>query len=226
MLGGARKLPVLAEISGPVPGKRVCSLRRADLEALTGLQAGLDGERVVLVGGDARLAGAIALAAAASAGGRQTLLLECDLLLPRLASSLGLDPQPGLHEYLRWEATAPEILQPLALAGPAAGGASHPLVCVVAGRRAAALRALVDLDSFRHAIAKLRGAYEQVFLLAPALDLDDGSLESIAAHADGLLAAVSAEAISGGAGRALRARLRRLPLAPRGAIVVGDAQRS
>ena len=44
---------------------------------------------------------------------------------PRLADALGLAPAPGLHEYLRWEAEAPEILQPLVLAGPGLGGATR-----------------------------------------------------------------------------------------------------
>jgi hypothetical protein len=224
MRGRRGGLPVLATISGPVAGDaRVCSLRRADLEALTGLEAGLGDARVVLVGGAAALAGAIALAGAASAGGRRTVLLECDLLQPRLASRLGLEAGPGLHEYLRWEATAPEILQPLGLAGPAAGGAPHPLVCVVAGAPAAAPSALIELESFRHAIAKLRGAYDRVILVGPAFDSSRGDPRAIAAEADVALAAVSAEAVSGRSGRALRAHLRRLPVEARGAIVVGAA---
>ena len=66
--------------------------------------------------------------------GRRTVLVECDLARPRLAADLGLAPGPGLHEYLRWEAEAAEILQPLVLAGPAAAGAGEPLVCIAAGR--------------------------------------------------------------------------------------------
>src|SRR4051794_27601003 len=120
---GHGRLPVLAEISAPVGGKRrVCSLRRADLDALAGVLGELAGRRVVLVAGDAAQSGAVALAAAASAAGRRTVLLECELLRPRLASALGLVAKPGLHEYLRWQASAAEILQPLVLAGPASGG--------------------------------------------------------------------------------------------------------
>ncbi len=222
MLGRRGGLPVLATISGPVAGDaRVCSLGRADLEALAELEAELGDARVVLVGGGAELAAAIALAGAASAGGRRTVLLECNLLLPRLASRLGLAARPGLHEYLRWEATAPEILQPLGLAGPAAGGAPQPLVCIVAGAPARAPSALIELESFRHAIAKLRGAYDRVVLIGPVLDSSHGDLRAIAAEADVALAAVSAEAVSGRPGRALRARLRKLPVEARGAIVVG-----
>jgi succinoglycan biosynthesis transport protein ExoP len=225
MRGGRRKLPVLAEISGPAPGEtRAWSLRRADLEALSELQEGLDDHHNLLVAGDEGLTGAIALASAASAAGRRTVLLECDLERPRLALELGLSPGPGLHEYLRWEASAAEILQPLVLAGPAARAAADPLVCVVAGRPAADAATLLGLESFRHALAKLRAAYELVVVSGPPLESGDGPLTAVAARADTLLAAVSPAAVSGRrAGRESRARLRRLPVPTRGAILVGEA---
>jgi Mrp family chromosome partitioning ATPase len=222
MRGGRRKLPVLAAISGPAPGEtRAWSLRRADLAALAKLQGGLDDHRAVLVAGDEGLAGAIALAAAASAAGRRTALVECDLARPRVAVELGLSPGPGLHEYLRWEASAPEILQPLVLAGPAARGATDPLVCVVAGRPAADAATLLKLESFRHALAKLRAAYDLVVLLGPPLEVMQGAPEAVAARADAVLAAATAKGLSGQAGRLLRAQMRRLPAQTLGAIAVG-----
>lgn len=222
MLGRGRKLPVVAEISGPGAGSsRAWSLRRGDLQALAGLRESLDGRRVVLTTGEESLAGAVAVAGTAAAGGRRTALLECDLARPRLAADLGLSPTPGLHEYLRWEASAPEILQPLALAGPASQGASGPLVCVVAGRRAADPATLIALASFRHALAKLRSAYDLVVLAGPALDSSHGPLEALAAEADAILAAVPPPAVSGRPRRELRAALRKLPGSVAGTIVVG-----
>jgi Mrp family chromosome partitioning ATPase len=230
MRGGRRKLPVLAEISGPAPGEtRAWSLRRADLKALGKLQTGLDDHRAVLVAGDEALAGAVALAGVASAAGRRAALVECDLARPRVAIELGLSPGPGLHEYLRWEATAPEILQPLALAGPAARGATDPLICVVAGRPAADAETLVNLESFRHALAKLRAAYDLVVLIGPPLEVARGAPEVVAAQADAVLATASPRGLSGQAGRLLRAQLRRLPAEALGAVVVepdGTPQRS
>jgi receptor protein-tyrosine kinase len=222
MAGGRRKLPVLAEIGGPAPGEpRAWSLRRADLEPLARLQATIEAQTVVLVEGDERLAGAAALAAAAAAGGRRTALLECDLERPRLAAELGLAPTPGLHEYLRWEATAAEILQPLVLAGPAAAAAAAPLVVIAAGRPAADLPTLVGLESFRHALAKLRRAYDLVVVAGPGGEGADGALAAVAAQADAVLAAASPAAIAGRAGRRLRSRLRKLPAPARGVLVVG-----
>lgn len=222
MRGGRRKPPVLAEISGPVPGdSRAWSLRRNDLEALARLQGSLEPHRAVLIAGAEAPAAALGLAGAASAAGRRTVLLECDLARPRLAADLGLAPAPGLHEYLRWEATAPRILQPLVLAGPAARAPAPALVCIPAGRPAADPATLVGLESFRHALAKLRGAYEVVVLAGPALDAGDGALELVAAQADALLAAVPPAAARGASGRRLRSSLRRLPAPAQGLLLVG-----
>jgi Mrp family chromosome partitioning ATPase len=222
MRGGRRKLPVLAEIAGPAPGPaRTWALRRGDLEPLARLQGALADHLLVLVVGERRLEGAAALAGAASAAGRRTALVECDLAQPRLAAAFGLAAAPGLHEYLRWEATASEILQPLALAGPAARGATQPLICVAGGRPAANPATLTGLESFRHALAKLRGAYDLTVLAGPELGPDAGPLAAIAARADTLLAAVPPAAVAAGSGRELRALLKRLPVEVRGAIVVG-----
>jgi len=206
-----RKLPVLAEIAGPVPGEsRAWSLRSADLEALAGLRTTLAGRRVV-----------VALAGTTSAAGTRTALVECDLARPRLAADLGLAAAPGLHEYLRWEATAPEILQPLALAGPAARAASAPLVCVAAGRPAPDPARLIELESFRHAVAKLRGAYDLTVLIGPPLGVSSGPPETVAAQADAVLAAASVKGLSGQSGRLLRAQLRDLRTEALGALAVG-----
>jgi hypothetical protein len=219
---GRRKLAVLAEISAPTPGEsRAWSLRRADLDALAALRPSLAGHRVVLVCGAEALAGAVALAGANSAAGGRTALVECDFARPRLAADLGLVAEPGLHEYLRWEATAPGILQSLVLAGPAAREASAPLVCVAAGRPASDPEMLVALGSFRHALAKLRGAYDLTVLVGPALEGASGPPEVVAAQADAVIAAASPRGLSGQPGRLLRAQLRRLRTEALGALAVG-----
>ncbi len=223
MLGGRGKLPVLAEISGSVPGtSRTWSLRRDDLRALAKLPRSLEGS-VVLISGDEAMTGAIALAGAAGAAGLRTALLECDLVHPRLARELGLAEAPGLHEYLCWEAEAPQILQPLVLAGPASAAATHPLVCIVAGRRAPNSATLLGLDSFRRALVKVRRAYDLVLLAGPALEFGYGSLEILGAEADTLLAGISPALASGRPHRRLRAALRKLPVELGGSIVVSPA---
>jgi hypothetical protein len=219
---GRRKLPVLAEISARTGESRAWSLRRADLEALAKPRALLGGRRVVLVSGDERLAGAVALAAARR-GCPMSHSSNAVRQPGALAAELGLAPAPGLHEYLRWEATAAEILQPLVLAGPAAQGASDPLVCTVAGRAATNPATLIALESFRHALAKLRAAYDLTVLIGPPLEVVRGSPEAIAEQADAVIAAVSPRGIKGQPGRLLRAQLRRLRTETLGVVVVVDS---
>ncbi len=226
MRSGRGKLPVLAEVSGFAPGAdQVWSLRRSDLDRLAAVAERLRETGSVLVSGGAESGGAlaIALAGAAAAAGRRTVLVECDLARPRLAVDLGLAPAPGLHEYLRWEATPEQILQPLGLAGPAAGAASEPLVFIAAGRQAADPATLLGLQSFRHMSAKLGAAYDLVVFLGPALGENAPDLAAIAARADALLVGIAPEQASRRGMRALRTALAELPVAPLGAVVVGAA---
>ncbi|HEX3239120.1 MAG TPA: hypothetical protein VHR18_03165 [Solirubrobacterales bacterium] len=227
MRGGRAKLPVLAEVSAFAPGaEQVWSLRRADFERLTEVADGLGDKRTVLVTGGTELGGplAIALAGAAGAAGRRTVLVECDIARPRLAVDLGLEPTPGLHEYLRWEATPEQVLQPMALAGPAAGAASEPLVFVAAGRQVPDPATLFGLQSFRHMCTKLGAAYDLVVLAGPRLDEGGPGLAAIAAAANGLLVAISPQQTSRRAARELREAIVDLPVSTLGAVVVGSGE--
>jgi Mrp family chromosome partitioning ATPase len=223
MPGGRAKLPVLAELSAPGGEEPIWSLRRRDLERLGGFRDWLGGRESVLVTGaeePARVL-AVALAGVAAASGLRTVLLEGDLARPRLAVELGLAPTPGLHEYLRWEATPAEVLQPLTLTGPAAGSARHPLVCIAAGRPAADPAVLTGLQSFRHMTAKLRAAYDLLVVAGPGLEQHGFALEAIAAEIEGVIAAIGPEQSSRRRRRALRASLERLAAEPMGAVVIG-----
>jgi Mrp family chromosome partitioning ATPase len=222
MFGRRRKPSVLAEISGPTQeGTRAWSLRRDDLDAFNGLLEKLRDTQVLLIGGEeGRLAVATGLATAAGAGGRRAVLVECDLAKPRLAGALGLSPVPGLHEYLRWDATAPQILQQAVLAGPESGGATSPLACIAAGEATTDGATLLSSESFVHAIAKLRNAYDLVVLGGPPLDRDEASLAAVAARADSTVACVARPSTSGKPAKELKATLRRLHLSVDGLVVV------
>jgi Mrp family chromosome partitioning ATPase len=195
MRRGRRKPPVLAAISAAAPPgeARAGRLRRADYEALVSLLNALPGSRAVLLTGaeEGKSAAAVGLATVATAAGRRTALLECDLSTPRLAGDLGLAAAPGLHEYLRREASAPQILQSLILAGPASGGAVAPLTCVVAGAPTPDGPALLASDDFAHAVSKLRNAYDLVVVDGPTLGRDEGSLVEVARRVDTTLACVA-----------------------------------
>jgi succinoglycan biosynthesis transport protein ExoP len=210
MLRRRKTLPVLAKIAAAGQGSP--RVRRADFEAFSALLAGLGESRVVLVTGvqDGKSAAAIGLATTATAAGRRTALLECDLAEPKLAGALGLAPAPGLHEYLRHEASAPQILQPAVLAGPKSRGVTTPLICVVAGKPTPNGAALLTSEDFRHATAKLRNAYDLVVIEGPPLEGDGKSLKATAAQVDATLACVGDSKLP-----------RKLPVRVTGLIAVG-----
>jgi Mrp family chromosome partitioning ATPase len=219
------KLPVIAEVGAPASSNgRAWGLRRRDLEALEGVREELNGTRAVLVTGEeeATATVAVGLAGVAAAAGVATALIECDVERPRLADELGLAAAPGLHEYLRWEATPPDVVQPLVLAGAAAEGAPAPLACVTAGRRSDRARALLELGSFRHMTTKLREAYELVVLLGPPLEGAGGPLGSAAATADCTVVALN-EVPSKRAAKATYDALDWLQARPLGAVVVSPS---
>jgi hypothetical protein len=178
------KQPVLAEVPGRdgAPA-RSGALGRPQLQAYTALAKTLAGSGSVLLSGPAKSEVAIGLAAAATAEGRRVALLECDLASPSLADRLSLAPSPGLHEYLREEADAAQILQSLVLAGPASGRATEPLACIVAGEPEPAPVALLDSARCDHAIERLRRAYDLLVIDAPPLSEDQDSLRALAEHA-------------------------------------------
>ena len=157
--------------------------------------------------------------------GRRTALLECDLGAAAAGrrARAGAGPGPARVPALGGDARR-EILQPLVLAGPAAARR----------RRAAGLhrrrpprpptrRPCSGSQSFRHATAKLRGAYDlTVADRAAARGRPVGRWRRSRREADAVLAATSAQGLSGRAGPAAAggrcAACRRRPL---GAVVVG-----
>jgi Mrp family chromosome partitioning ATPase len=196
------------------------------MEAMDGLLKSLDGAGAVLVTGaeEGRSAAAVALATVATSAGLRTALIECDLGEPRLAEALNLAPTPGLHEYLSQDADAGEILQSLALAGPASARATSPLVCVVAGRPTEDGNALLASEDFRHAAEKLRHAYEFVVVAGPPLGRDGSLLGEVAAVVDTTVACVPRSAVDGKRGKAVAVAMRRLPAPPAGLIVSDEPE--
>ncbi|MGH2974525.1 MAG: tyrosine-protein kinase family protein [Solirubrobacterales bacterium] len=195
---GRRKHPVLAEVKGrDAGGSRPGALDRAALDAYAGLASKLDASGPVLVSGSAKSEVALGVAAAATAAGRRVALLECDIAHPTLAGALGLPSAPGLHEYLREEAEASQILQPLVLAGPASGRAIEPLAVIVAGEPQSEPVALIDSDRCDKAIQRLRKAYDLLVIDGPSLGEDPDSLQALAEHSGATL-------LAGGRGEASR----------------------
>ncbi len=221
MLG--RGLPVLAAIDGPA-GDGAWGLRARDFEALAEPLEQLATAPVLLVSGSGELPRVlgVSLAAAALARGRGAIVVECDLTRPRLAVELGLAAAPGLHEYLRWEAAAAQLLQPVAVAGSAAAEA-EPLVCVVAGRATPDPRTLLGLGSFAQMLERLRSAYSLTVLIGAPLEAPAGGLRLLAGRADAGLLALSPGDAGGRRGRAALKAARGAGMEPLGVVAVRDA---
>jgi receptor protein-tyrosine kinase len=219
MLRGRARLPLLAEIAAPADG-RAWALRRGDFDRLREALPRLTEQRVLAVAGEgeAPAVAAVAVATAATASGRGTILVDCDLARPRLAGSVGLAASPGLHEYLRWEAEPRDVLQPVSLAGSAAGDGTAQLVCFAAGRPAAKSETLLGLQSFAHMVAKLRGAYELVLLLAPPVLSEPAACLAVAAQADAVVAGEVK-----GSDRTVGKAIRGLPVQALGTIAVAGS---
>jgi Mrp family chromosome partitioning ATPase len=183
MLGRRSKEPVLAEVpDSRSDSTRPGALGREQLQAYADLAAKLTKTGSVFTTGPSKGEVALGLAAAATAEGRRVALLECDLAGPALAGKLGLASGPGLHEYLLDQAEAGEILQPLVLAGPAAGRATEPLTCIVAGAPATEPVVLLDSERCDHAIERLRRAYDLLIVDGPPLSEDADSLRALTEH--------------------------------------------
>ena len=223
MLGRRRKVPVIGQLPRPSGGADPGTLRRGELQAYGSVLSELDGQGVVLVTGEpaSKCSVSIAIATVASAAGRRVALVECDLANPSLAASLELAPAPGLHEYLRWDVEAAQILQALVLTGPGSGSAAEPLVCVVAGEPTSSGSVLLSAESFRHAVERLRSAYELVVLCAPSLE-EAPLVELVAERSDVALAAIDRPAASGRRGRRLKRAMRRLPIPRVGLVLHAD----
>ncbi len=215
-------MSAIAEIPARLSGDmRAGNLRREDLDAFERLLSEHGRGALLVTGaGDGPLALSTGLASAAATRGMRTALLECDLARPALAAALGLEAAPGLCEYLRREAEARDILQPLVLAGPASAGAAGALVCIVAGEPDGDPGAF-DPDGLRHALEKLRHAYDLLVVHGPSLGDQSGLLREAAGNADAAFACVGPSLAAGRAGRRLSKSLRRLG-APGGVVVYGD----
>lgn len=191
-------------------------------EELLGGLASLGDPKVVLITGareGIRAEVGTGLGTAAAVHGRRTLVMECDLARPALAEMVGLDPLPGMREYLCWAAGAPELLQPVSLAGSATEGRDEvgQLVFITAGRPASNGAALLAGEGFPAALAKVSKAYELVILLSGPLLSPE--LNATAAQAEAMIVCVGRHQATRQGSQDIAAALGGLPERPVGLVV-------
>jgi polysaccharide biosynthesis transport protein len=175
---------------------------------------------------------AMALAGAAALAGKRTLLVECDLRRPCFADRLGLDPEPGLTDYLVGQAEPADVLQVVKLISSAtvngdqkatsAKGAEDQanLVCITAGSAAPLPAELLGSDRFSSFLSKVSTAYDLVVLdTSPILSVVD-ALE-VVPQVDGLVVCVRLARTTREEARATREALAHVPGRPTGVVVTG-----
>lgn len=184
---------------------------------------------------------AASLAFASAAAGKRTLLVECDLRRPTLASRLGVEREPGLADYLRGKVAPQQILQtvdanPTSSNGSAASGDAATdgqdgaipleqiLVCITAGESPPQSAELLGSNRFRRFLDEVSTAYEVVILDAtPLLGVVD-TLELLP-HVDGVVVCVRASRTTRDQVRAAMAAIDHLPERPMGLVVTGIRSR-
>ena len=117
------------------------------------------------------------LALSLAAAGRQVLLVEADLRLPRISGYFGIDRSVGLTDVLIGRAELDEVLRPIA---------GHSLTVLPSGHAPPNPSELLGSESMRTVLAELRTRYDVIVVdTPPLLPVADGAVAS--AWADGVV---------------------------------------
>jgi Mrp family chromosome partitioning ATPase len=171
---------------------------------------------------------AASLAFAMAAAGRRTLLVECDLRRPVLASRLQFEPNPGLSDYLAREAAPEEILReiPLGAESSANGNGAKPagqgglLMCIPAGTPTSAAAELLGSERFQQFLSQVSAAYDVVVIdSTPLLPVAD-ALE-ILPQVDAVIVCTREHETKREEALAAKAALARFPERPTGVVITG-----
>lgn len=178
---------------------------------------------------------ASSLALASEASGTRTLLVECDLRRPSLASRLGANEEPGLTDRVAGAATTAEATQSIAYSKAAPrtednGGRrlvrewqerEHGrLAFVSAGTGAPLPTEILASQRFRGFLEEARSEFEMVVIDTPPL-LSVADTREVLPLVDGILMCVRVDRTTRDQALAAKAALERLPRKPTGVVVTG-----
>jgi capsular exopolysaccharide synthesis family protein len=151
--------------------------------------------------------------------GRRAVLVECDFRRPVMAQRLGVEPSPGLSDYLMGNAPAPDVLRSIAVSGPTA----RPLPVIPAGVDVDQPAELIASAAFGQFLAQIGNAYDTVVLdCAPLLPVGD-SLRILPA-VDAVLLCIRVGQTTRDQAVAAKEALDRLPQRPTGLVITGLAR--
>jgi Mrp family chromosome partitioning ATPase/capsular polysaccharide biosynthesis protein len=179
---------------------------------------------------------ASSLAVSLALAGKRTLLVDCDLRRPTLATRLELQPTPGLADYLAGEVGPADVLRTIDLTpsftgvnGTLTGKPYHPapdapavskLICIPAGVTRRNSPELLGSERFRSFVEQVREAYDVViFDSSPLLPVAD-TLEMIP-NVDAILLCVRHSRTTQDQAEAARAAIARFETRPTGIVITG-----
>ena len=149
--------------------------------------------------------------------GRRTLLVDCDFRRPVLAERLGVEPVPGLTNFLEGEVRPNEVLRSVSVTGREA---VDVLPLIPAGDNAFQPAEAIASAPFSSFLEQVTKAYDLVvFDSAPLLPVGD-TLELIP-QVDGILLCVRLDQTTRQQARAASEALKHLPEKPTGLVVTG-----
>lgn len=160
---------------------------------------------------------------------KRTLLVDCDLRRPAIATRLGIEPSPGMSDFLAGQATPAEVLRTVVITEPSglntngpdgssAGTISHELVCIPAGTPTSRAAELLGSGRFRKFLADVKELYDVVVIdSSPLLPVAD-TLEMLP-HVDGIIVCVRDQQTTREEALAAKAALSRFPERPTGLVV-------
>jgi capsular exopolysaccharide synthesis family protein len=234
-------IPVLAHVRNQAMGKiaHVAAVTKesqmADVEAFRILRRNLEAlstaspPRSILVTsataeeGKTTVAGSLALAMASA--GKRTLLVDGDLRQPALASRFGIDPAPGISDFLAGTATPQEIVNTVGFAGTSQhrtgmNGGSVSLVVIPAGSPNSNSAELLGSSRFRDFLQQVLDTYDVVvFDSSPLLPVAD-TLEMLP-HVDAVVVCARESKTTRGEAQAVNAALERVPGVSAGIVITG-----
>lgn len=166
---------------------------------------------------------AAGLAWAEAMTGRRTLLVDCDLRRPTVATRLGLETSPGLSEFLMGEAGPAEVLRTVET-GRRRDGEASQLVCIPAGRPVDDHAEILQSARFAQFLKDVAGVYDRVILdSAPLLPV--GDTLALLPQVDGILLCVRLGQTTRDDALAAKAAIGHFPAKPLG-LVLTAADRS
>lgn len=167
---------------------------------------------------------ASSLASAYVMAGKRTVLVECDLRRPTLASRTGLDSAPGLTDVLVEKVTLEQAIQRVPVYGQARNGETTPadptLECITAGTLPPRPAELIGSQRFVDVLGALKREYDTVILdSTPLLSVVDA--REILPNVDAVLVCVRVLKTTREQASAARSVLDHLPERPTGVVLTG-----